>query len=61
MIGNKQDLVEAGQTPEVSAEDIEAFEKRTGKKIHLASAKSGANVEATFLHLTDKLIAKHQP
>ena len=54
-------MVEAGQTPEVSAEDIEAFEKPTGKKIHLASAKSGANVEATFLHLTPKLIAKHQP
>jgi len=29
--------------------------------VYLASAKSGKNVEATFLELTKTLINKHQP
>ncbi len=41
--------------------DIAEFEERTGKKIHLASAKSGENVEAIFLKLTEVLITKHKP
>ena len=49
-------MVEQGETPEVTTQDIEAFEKRTGRKVFLASAKSGHNVESTFLSLTEKLI-----
>ena len=41
--------------------DIAEFEERTGKKVNLASAKSGENVESTFLKLTEVLISKHRP
>jgi hypothetical protein len=41
--------------------DIEEFEAKTKLKVYLASAKSGENVEATFLALTQTLIDKHQP
>ena len=41
--------------------DIAEFEGRTNKKVYFASAKSGDNVEATFLKLTEILITKHRP
>ena len=54
-------MVVKGETPEVSQSDIEEFEKRTGKKVYSASAKSGENVESTFLLLTETLIQKYKP
>ncbi len=61
VIANKSDLVDAGQTPEVSESDIAEFEQKTGKKVYMASAKNGQNVESTFLKLTETLITKHKP
>ena len=61
VIANKSDLVAAGQTPEVSEIDIAEFEQKTGKKVYMASAKNGQNVESTFLKLTETLITKHKP
>lgn len=61
VIANKSDLVAAGDTPEVTEIDIAEFEQKTGKKVYMASAKSGANVESTFLKLTETLISKHRP
>ena len=59
VIANKKDLVEEeDMEPEVSAAEIIDFEKRTGIKVYGASAKSGENVEATFLKLTETLISK---
>ena len=49
IIANKHDLVAQGETPEVSESEIKEFETRTGKKVFNASAKSGDNVESTFL------------
>lgn len=61
VIANKNDIVEAGEIPEVTMRDIQEFESRTKLTVYLASAKSGKNVEATFLELTKTLIHKHQP
>ena len=61
VIANKNDLVEAGEIPEVTMRYVQEFESRTKLKVYLASAKSGKNVEATFLELTKTLIHKHQP
>ena len=61
VIANKNDLIAEGEIPEVSPRDIQEFEERTKLKVHLASAKSGDNVESTFLSLTGTLIEKHQP
>lgn len=61
IIANKYDLVAQGETPEVSESEIKEFETRTGKKVFNASAKSGDNVESTFLKLTEILIEKHKP
>ena len=62
VIGNKNDLVkEQGLEPEVSPQEIEEFTKRTGIQVYLASAKSGENVESTFLQLTETLIGKTKP
>ena len=62
VIGNKNDLVkEQNLEPEVKPEEIEEFTKRTGIKVYLASAKSGENVESTFLKLTETMITKTKP
>ena len=47
--------------PEVTAEDIKEFTTRTGIQVYLCSAKSGENVESTFLKLTETLISKTKP
>ena len=47
--------------PEVSQEDIKEFTNRTGIKVYMCSAKSGENVESTFLTLTETLINKTKP
>ena len=62
VIGNKHDLVtELGQEPEVSQQEIDEFQARTGIKVFLASAKSGVNVDSTFLKLTETLVGKTKP
>ena len=62
VIANKADVLEEGiREPEVSQEDIKEFEKRTGLTVFMASAKTGKNVESTFLKLTETLINKTQP
>ncbi len=61
IIANKHDLIAQGEVPEVSESEISEFEARTGKKVYSASAKSGDNVESTFLKLTETLIEKHKP
>jgi len=54
-------LLAQGEVPEVSDQEIKEFESRTGKKVFYASAKSGENVESTFLKLTEILIEKYKP
>ena len=62
MIANKADQCdEPGMEPEVSDSEIAAFSKRTGIEVYKCSAKTGQNVESTFLKLTDILISKTQP
>ena len=61
IIANKHDLLAQGEVPEVSDQEIKEFESRTGKKVFYASAKSGENVESTFLKLTEILIEKYKP
>ena len=62
VIANKVDVMEEGiLEPEVSQEEIKEFEKRTGLSVFMASAKTGKNVEATFLKLTETLINKTAP
>ena len=62
VIGNKHDLVEDQRMePEVTDAEMTEFTKRTGIEIYLASAKSGENVEKTFLKLTETLIGKTKP
>lgn len=57
VIGNKADKADSDQA-EVSEADIQKFTQETGIKIYLASAKSGKNVESSFLTLTSELIDK---
>ena len=57
MVGNKADKSETEQ-PEVTDIDMQKFTKETGIKIYTASAKSGKNVESSFLTLTNELIEK---
>ena len=61
IIANKHDLIAQGEAPEVSDSEIKEFEQRTAKKVYYASAKSGENVETTFLKLTETLIEKYKP
>ncbi len=49
-------MIALGEVPEVSESEIKDFELRTGRKVFYASAKSGENVESTFLKLTETLI-----
>ena len=62
VIANKADQCEeAGMEPEVSDAEIAQFSQRTGIQVFKCSAKTGLNVESTFLSLTDTLISKTQP
>ena len=47
--------------PEVSDEEIAAFTRKRGIQVYKCSAKTGQNVESTFLKLTETLISKTQP
>lgn len=47
--------------PEISPQEINDFEQSANIKVYQASAKSGQNVEATFLALTQTLIDKYKP
>ena len=53
VIGNKMDKEEER---EVSDVEIQKFTEETGIRIFQASAKSGENVESSFLVLTQELI-----
>lgn len=57
VIGNKSDKMEQEQ-PEVSETDMQKFTNETGIKIYLASAKTGNNVESSFITITTSLIEK---
>jgi len=62
VIANKTDHAEeTGMEPEVSDAEIAAFTERRGIQIYKCSAKTGLNVEKTFLKLTETLISKTQP
>ena len=43
---------------EVSETDMQKFMNETGIKIYVASARSGANVESSFITITSSLIDK---
>lgn len=59
VIGNKVDKKESDEEREVSDSDIQKFTNDTGIKVYQASAKSGLNVESSFLTLTSELIEKY--
>eukprot|EP00806_Schmidingerella_arcuata_P002489 Macronucleus_3249.p1 GENE.Macronucleus_3249~~Macronucleus_3249.p1 ORF type:complete len:220 (+),score=19.43 Macronucleus_3249:1-660(+) len=61
VIANKADQCEDGLEPEVSEADIAEFTRRRGIEVYRCSAKSGQNVESTFLKLTEILISKTEP
>jgi hypothetical protein len=56
-IGNKSDKAES-EAAEVTEADIQKFTAETGIIVYTASAKSGKNVESSFLNLTSELIEK---
>jgi Fe2+ transport system protein B len=56
VLANKSDS--AADEVEVSDLDIKKFEEDTGLKVLKTSAKSGANVDESFLEMTKKLIVK---
>ena len=47
--------------PEVTDEEIAEFTRRKGIQVFKCSAKTGMNVESTFLKLTEILINNSQP
>ena len=55
VIGNKSDASKDGAN-EVSEIDIAKFQKDNNLKVYYASAKTGDNVESSFLNLTSELI-----
>ena len=57
VIGNKSD--KTGEEREVSEVDIQKFTEETGIRVYEASAKTGENVENSFLTLTQELIDKY--
>lgn len=57
IIGNKYDRA-AKDTPEVTESEIQKFMSETGIKVYYASAKTGDNVESSFLTITSTLIEK---
>ena len=63
VIANKVDQCEedVGIEPEVSDAEIAEFTRRRGIEIYKCSAKTGQNVETTFLKLTEILINSTQP
>ena len=59
MIANKTDQADQpGVEPEVSDAEIAEFTQRKGIEVYKCSAKTGLNVESTFLKLTEILISK---
>lgn len=57
VIGNKSDKKDEEER-EVTDEDIKKFTRDTGIRVYEASAKTGANVESSFLTLTEELMEK---
>jgi small GTP-binding protein len=57
VMGNKSDKT-GTEEREVSDSDIQKFTKETGLRVFEASAKTGFNVESSFLTLTKELIDK---
>jgi len=57
VIANKADKIDTNEA-EVSETDMQKFTQETGIRIYPASAKSGKNVESSFLLLTGDLIDK---
>jgi len=55
VLANKSDVEEEA---EVSEADIKKFEEETGLKVIKTSAKTGKNVDESFLEMTKKLIVK---
>ncbi len=56
VLANKSDVT--SEEVEVSDADIKKFEEETGIKVIKTSAKTGANVDESFLDMTKKLIVK---
>jgi GTPase SAR1 family protein len=56
VLANKSDS-EADEV-EVTEADIKKFEEETGLKVLKTSAKTGENVDESFLEMTKKLIIK---
>ena len=56
ILGNKSDVGE--EDKQVTKEDIEKFEKKTGVKIYEVSAKKSLNVDFAFKDLVETLIKK---
>ncbi len=56
VLANKSDIT--AEEVEVTDADIKKFEESTGLKVMKTSAKTGANVDESFLEMTKKLIVK---
>ena len=56
VLANKSDA--AAEEVEVSDADIHKFEEESGLKVLKTSAKTGQNVDESFLEMTKKLIVK---
>ena len=56
VLANKSDA--AQDEVEVSEADIKKFEEDSGLKVLRTSAKTGANVDESFLEMTKRLIVK---
>ena len=56
VLANKSDA--PGDEVEVTDADIRRFEEETGLKVLKTSAKTGQNVDESFLDMTKKLIVK---
>ena len=61
VIANKADQCDEGLEPEVSEQEIEEFTRKRGIQVYRCSAKTGQNVESTFLKLTETLINQTAP
>ena len=56
VLANKSDS--AADEVEVTEADIKKFEEETGLKVLKTSAKTGENVDESFIEMTKKLIIK---
>lgn len=56
VLANKSDS--AADEVEVTEADIKKFEEETGLRVLKTSAKTGENVDESFLEMTKKLIIK---